>query len=306
MKKALAILALLGLICVAQTPPWGGFAPTNKARTPASGFNPTNTPNTLWFLNYRDLAPGPVTTITDEVSGIIFSNWSPTYFQPTNTGMGLYFYTGGLTNNSALTNGHNFSIWVVAASTQVPAAPGQMLGDRTTTENGIYISSSNTLASWWGGTLNRTTYKVGTTVAAAASGWVTNPPLWNDIVDSQGSYYNGGIVQAAGFSRPAANYIFTALGNDSGRLLERLYQICASQHQPCDYGDRSDQPLYLGDDKRSHQCQRWVCRMVQVQRFIERNNTGIERQQFNRNSAWQPNANMGNRIESHRVPKFDF
>ena len=91
------------------------------------GFYPTNIVNTAAFWNYRDLPIGTVNAWTDEMpASIVWTNWATTYVRPTNTGMGVFFYNSGMTNDIFSTK-DNFSIWMVLAMANNPTNYAQMM-----------------------------------------------------------------------------------------------------------------------------------------------------------------------------------
>lgn len=186
----------------------------------ASGFYPTNVANTVAFWNYRDLPAGTVNAWTDEVSGVVLTNWGLNWGNgtqyPTNTGMGLYFFTAGLTNETALSTPANFSIWTSFASIRTPVISFQLYGNVSGSTK-LEINSNRELDGYWGADNAWTGHYFGGILTAATPfpGAVTNPPLWNDIVDSQGKVFLNGASTAGNIGEPTASVTWQAMGNSA-------------------------------------------------------------------------------------------
>jgi hypothetical protein len=182
----------------------------------ASGFYPTNVANTVAFWNYRDLPAGAVNAWTDEVSGLVLTNWTPAWPAPTNTAMGLYFFGCGLTNETAFSTPANFSIWTSFASTRTPAISYQLYGSMRGTAK-LEINSNRELDGYWGADNAWTGHYFGGILDAAtpSPGAVTNPPLWNDIVDSQGKVFLNGASTPGNIGEPTGSVTWQAMGNSA-------------------------------------------------------------------------------------------
>ena len=274
-KTALFLFGLLGVVCLAQMPPWGGFAPTNKSATAASSFNPSNgVANTIAFWSYRDLPLATVNSWTDEVSGIVMSNWNTTYAAPTNTGLGMFFNNDGLTNKTSLTNGPTFSLWAVVANTYYRSSYGQLLG-QIPEQTGFYMNATATGYSpngWWDGTAHINGYNMGTVLSTAysASGVLTNAPIWINLIDNQGALIINGITQSGSLSQPGANISWAAIGNDSGgNAFDGYLKYSINLDEPCLYRKGDHQPLHLVDDQRRDERERRVCGLVEDKRRLQ-------------------------------------
>jgi hypothetical protein len=194
---------------------------TGGAGTP--GFYPTRVVNTAFFLNYSDAAVGSTTTWTDEVAQIVLTNWG-IYNRPTNTSFGWFF------NSAALTNvphnfGSNFSIWIDGAVVYGGAPISSFYGDIGTSDggstNGIKARIFGTTGTNWyyslwngGASVYITNFAVGSVLVSV----VTNPPLWHNVIDSQGSPYIDGSAIVGNWGTPDAKYppLWSAMGNDNG------------------------------------------------------------------------------------------
>ena len=70
------------------------------------------------------------------------------------------------------------------------------------------------LDGYWGADNAWTGNAFGTVSGGSESGIVTNAPLWNDIVDAQGSVYLNGASTSGSIGKPPQVITWQALGND--------------------------------------------------------------------------------------------
>lgn len=182
---------------------------------PAQAFNPTQIPNVIAYWNYRDLALGPVTTWTDEVSGIQLKSWLGT---ATNTGFGVYFNGSAGLSNAVLDCPATFSIWAVVAYVYPNNPEGQIYGSQANNSTNLQFNNNNGAAPspvyidghWssdneWTGNNFPLIYPSVETVSRA--------PLWSDIVYSEGAVLVNGQTTAGNISAPSGHVAFQAMGN---------------------------------------------------------------------------------------------
>lgn len=187
-----------------------------------SFFYPTNIVNTAVFWNYHDLPLGPVNTWTDEVSQLILTNINNPVsglLPPVNTGVGVYFYGNGgsgLANMATLTTCSNFSLWCVVANQymfQNAQVYGNLDGSTGIMFNATSYAPANLLDGYWGADNLWVNYPFGQVILQLGEvPAVTNGPLWNDIVDSQGAIYLNGAPTSGNIGEPSGNVCWQIMG----------------------------------------------------------------------------------------------
>ena len=106
---------------------------------------------------------------------------------------------------------------------------------------------------------------IGSSFGTYIMGAVTNPPIWNNIIDAQGALRVNGMLQTGSLGEPSGTMTsVTALGNDSygfGFNGYVKYLLISTNHaitgaEATDYGCVHDQ--------RSHQRERRLRGMVEI------------------------------------------
>lgn len=175
-------------------------------------FNPTQIPNALVFWNYRDWPQGPVTTsVADEISGVLMKPWLGTV---TNTGLGLYFNSTAGLSNATVDCPATFSMWAVVADLHADKGFGQIYGSQANNSTNIQLLNGTPVrlnARWDSATdTTLTTHAFGTFTGTLG---LTNGPLWNDIIYSEGNVFVNGQSVSGSISAPAGHVPFQAMGN---------------------------------------------------------------------------------------------
>jgi len=198
----------------------------NLIRPSAAGgpsFYPTTgVANVGLFLSYRDLGLGAVKSWTNEMpSGDVWTNGLGLK-QPTNTGMGLYFYNGILTNNT-FSNVANYSIWIVIAMGNDPTNYAQIIGalaPGTTNIQFTNISSASVaIGAYYGARSSQAAPLMEFTGhtgdgGSFSAGAIAQTNMWNDIMDAEGNLYWDGVAEGT-FPTPTGNINQQAIGNNS-------------------------------------------------------------------------------------------
>lgn len=206
------ILAMFVLCCQAQMPP-SFLQPTgfNSAVVSPPFTGPASIPNAIAFWNYKDPAQGPVTAWVDEISGVTLKNWLGT---ATNTGLGVYFNSAAGLSNTVLDIPANFSMWVVVSDLHADNAFGQIYGSLALNSTNIQLLNNNPvrLNGRWNSSTDNTlsTHAFGLFTGTLG---VTNGPLWNDIVYSEGNVFINGQAVSGSISQPAGHVPGQAMGN---------------------------------------------------------------------------------------------
>lgn len=193
-------------------------SPSNSSQSnSALGFYPTSVSNVAAFWNYHDLPFGTVNAWTDEMPAqIVWTNWATTYVDPTNTGMGLFFFNSGMTNNTFST-ASNFSVWMVLAMANPPTNYSQFVGALANNTTNIQFDNSAEINGYWGSAYLWTNLFgfCGQEFGAWSGGEIFYPPLWNDVLDSQGSIYLNGAATSGNIGQPTQTFSWAALANNN-------------------------------------------------------------------------------------------